>query len=251
MSDSNGGNGNGNDWQAASKAHGDPGYATSASYAGAFGARASNAMSTGTSATLYPGASVVSGGMPLLPVPMGQLVGQTPYFHPLGGMTAQQFQGLAAAAQQLYGTPEPKLADLEDAGITLGEIIAWRVWHVTTEQLLKSVATSNIWAPGEPMVGNVEHAGVHAWKSASGALTYAAGNQALVGKVALWGTVVEHEDGYRAEYAKPVSIEFTMGNNHWPPSLVHKIAKRYGIPVSAEIADAIVEQKATPWWKRR
>jgi hypothetical protein len=49
----------------------------------------------------------------------------------------------------------------------------------------------------------------------------------VVGAVALWGRVVEHEWGYRAQYARPVSLLEGFG--------VETVADAYGIPVlSAE-----------------
>jgi hypothetical protein len=49
----------------------------------------------------------------------------------------------------------------------------------------------------------------------------------VVGAVALWGRVVEHEWGYRAQYARPMALLEGVG--------VEAVADAYGIPVlSAE-----------------
>lgn len=54
--------------------------------------------------------------------------------------------------------------------------------------------------------------GIYAFRSVSHFLSFALqGYSDLVwGKVALWGDVVEHELGYRAEHAKLLSLEDTF-----------------------------------------
>lgn len=55
----------------------------------------------------------------------------------------------------------------------------------------------------------------------------------LIGQVALWGRVIEHEKGYRAEYAYPVSL--TVWN---------KVALPPGFPVASGLADSLGEVAA-------
>lgn len=125
------------------------------------------------------------------------------------------------------------------AGIRAGEIIAWRAWLVLStpedyryydkenwlfardRQLrLHSVITHSIWEKGR-MQGEIwgSHHGVHAFKSKTDAINYAAEFSVLatlaVGQVALWGDVIEHEIGYRAEFAKVHSINYLVGARWW------------------------------------
>lgn len=54
---------------------------------------------------------------------------------------------------------------IEDAGITVGEFIAWRAWKVKYG-FLTSAYVQEVWAPDAPMEGDVGKGyGVHAWKS--------------------------------------------------------------------------------------
>lgn len=74
-----------------------------------------------------------------------------------------------------------------------------------------------IWGPGEPMDGKTksteEHCGVYAYKKLRDFLSQHTDGLDVYGQVALWGDVIEHELGYRAEWAKIISIENTLGKD--------------------------------------
>lgn len=64
------------------------------------------------------------------------------------------------------------------------------------------------WEPGQPIVGyfhdgmpRAHGAGIYAMKECPDECT-----TDVIGKVALWGSVVEHEHGYRARYAYPLEL---------------------------------------------
>lgn len=106
---------------------------------------------------------------------------------------------------------------LPRSGLEAGEIIAWRLWASDDANLLMSVAAVNgnkrtVWPPGEPMTGNPgdhDKVGVHAWKTKRSAFDHLnQGGGGVIGRVALWGEVVEHELGYRAEFGKVLSIDY-------------------------------------------
>ncbi len=60
---------------------------------------------------------------------------------------------------------------------------------------------------GDP--GDYDKVGVYAWKTKRAALEQMAHYEGgIVGRVALWGEVVEHERGYRAEFGKVVSLDY-------------------------------------------
>lgn len=96
-------------------------------------------------------------------------------------------------------------------GWLVGELTGWRGWKVTPELLLKSMTADVVWAPDEPMDGNTkateEHNGIYAYKKARDFLSKHNEGLDIYGKVLMWGDVIEHELGYRAEYAKIVSLE--------------------------------------------
>jgi hypothetical protein len=120
-------------------------------------------------------------------------------------------------------------------------IVAWRVWMLIMEDSepvsLRSVSYRIRWKPGRPtrahcifnlkprqagMTYSWQHAGesapclahtcgVYALKYPAGLAewgTHYANNMAVrvVGQVSLWGKVLEHELGYRAEYGYPLSF---------------------------------------------
>lgn len=117
------------------------------------------------------------------------------------------------------GTEPATLDPLPRAGTTFGELIGWRVWFMA-RGYLRSIGThSTIWVPGEPMSGDpgdYDDVGVYAWKLKRHAVRQAIliggrGKEGrvitIVGRVQMWGEVVEHELGYRAQFAKILSLD--------------------------------------------
>lgn len=124
----------------------------------------------------------------------------------------------------------PKEGEGQGPEIVVGEIVGWRFWlpapplrynsPPSNPLRLFSLVYHSRWEPGEDSRGrtNVEGAGVHAYRDRSTAMRlqeefaseydfrhqYPA--QLVGGTVYLWGTVHEHENGYRAEYASIRSI---------------------------------------------
>lgn len=105
----------------------------------------------------------------------------------------------------------PDTGTVEDAGIRAGEIIGWRAWYVRGG-LLVSMAVAAKWIPGQPMTGDPKTSGVHAFKERKRVL-YTYGNIGIIviGRVALWGEVIEHEMGYRAEFGQVESLDEIRG----------------------------------------
>lgn len=128
--------------------------------------------------------------------------------------------------------PEP----LKTSAVIAGEIIAVRAWRARRIPLsakprtLRSLYQDEVvWRPGQTMTGDVGRdghgVGVHAYKDNSaeatrlfreyvGSYSLVAiykGDDIIIGKVKLWGDVVEHEHGYRAEFAKIVSLDEVAG----------------------------------------
>lgn len=145
---------------------------------------------------------------------------------------------------------------IEDAGIRAGEIIAHRCWRIEGGLLRSVYRRQHIWRPGEPMTGDVRgEYGVHAFNERGLVSMYcemtAAWSQNWVsfkwnddgsfemiehpdteaifaiGTVALWGEVIEHERGYRAEFARIASIDSIRGKTE--PSLLAELRERYGV----------------------
>ena len=130
---------------------------------------------------------------------------------------------------------------IEDAGIRAGEITAWRAWRVREGRLYSVYMESCEWRPGKPMmaIGAIgEYCGVHAFKDRGRAENYLMMhtlNQIeaaimrhyidgfALGTVDLWGEVIEHQDGYRAEFAQVASLDQTVGFD------LDALRARYGV----------------------
>jgi hypothetical protein len=97
-------------------------------------------------------------------------------------------------------------------------IIAWRAWKIGSvgaRTLLKSVVVDVLWPSCEPLmaedlppVGSVTRGpGIYATKTKEDAHRAMTGwSCSVYGTVALWGHVVEHQLGYRAQYAYPQHV---------------------------------------------
>lgn len=126
-----------------------------------------------------------------------------------------------------------------------GPITGWRCWFVNeSEGLLRSVTQRTAWAPGVPMKGDPapgNHSGIYAMKARELLRDdYDNDRDFMVfGKVALWGKVIEHAKGYRAQYAYPLEIDLRVDAAPMPgfPSspmldaVAAKIRYRYGCVV--------------------
>lgn len=100
---------------------------------------------------------------------------------------------------------------LRSEGVRAGEIIAWRAWNIA-DGLLVSVTASCKWKPDETLTGDAAGGyGIHAYKAPHGPLldSYVEKDSQtkwVIGEVALWGDIIEHEEGYRAQYGRVHSL---------------------------------------------
>src|SRR5215471_8307896 len=109
---------------------------------------------------------------------------------------------------------------LKRSGIRVGEIIAYRAWRVIEprwwwagDDLLHSVLIkAYVWNPDEPATGDVRIHGIYSLRDvirSKQEYFYSVGRVSLLfGKVKIWGEVVEHEWGYRSQFAKIVSLDY-------------------------------------------
>ena len=109
---------------------------------------------------------------------------------------------------------------IEDAGFKIGEIVAYRAWAYRDGTIRSVVYDNYLWLPGgiqfDPEKSVYEGFGFHAFKDMHDALEQFHHLYTLVifGEVYLWGEVIEHENGYRAQYAKIKKI--TSSNSGSP-----------------------------------
>lgn len=152
----------------------------------------------------------------------------------LGTLTASEIAQLHALAGQIspgWLTFDP-FADtrkpVESTGIKVGEIIGWRMWRVR-KGYLYPYSQEKMWVPKEPMNGNVPdhgHEGIWAFKEKRPAIAKMTDTDGLTvyGSVKMWGQVVEHELGYRSEYAAINTLEDIHddeGGRNWRQMLLY------------------------------
>lgn len=145
----------------------------------------------------------------------------------------------------IYTLPEPKPSTIPYAGIRAGELIGHRLWLVLENNQLCSLAHHFIWEPEAVVIGEVDKpinalsmfriiwGGTYSFRDdsriASELMNWELpqfpalisfdllGFRAFVvrgiacGTIKCWGEVIEHEHGYRAQYAKLTSIQQVIG----------------------------------------
>jgi hypothetical protein len=103
------------------------------------------------------------------------------------------------------------------SGFQFGRLVAYRIWRIDRNRLI-SLSAGYVWKPGAngPAQGmGVDGGGFYAFKELSGAVELSGGPRSTgrgrrypcaIGKVSLWGEIVEHELGYRAQFAKIIEL---------------------------------------------
>jgi hypothetical protein len=115
------------------------------------------------------------------------------------------------------GKDDPDLsarsAGLQSLDFEVGEITAWRIWRLGKDGMVYSPIVNMPWFPGEvmralPHLGAED--GIYASKTRP-EMKWPPSPRAswplVVGRVSLWGSVIEHENGYRAENARIVGFD--------------------------------------------
>lgn len=133
-------------------------------------------------------------------------------------------------------------------------ILAFRTWRVVPAHLNDGLHLGSIWIqafrwpplkPAESLVGPdlSNEFGIHGFKTLALAMEYLDGISFTVslasscfGMVSLWGKVIEHEKGYRAQYAYPYHI------HTWDSNLAKYLSRTY-------LCDA--DADATQYFKNR
>jgi hypothetical protein len=131
-------------------------------------------------------------------------------------------------------------AALGEPRIRAGEIIGWRIWRLCNG-LLQSMIVPYIWHPGvfdrssSKRVGYYNYnPGYHAFRhqdqAERDASLHAHRSPVVTGSVAMWGEVIEHQHGWRSEYAAVRSLikitgDIRFRSTHW---LLIELREKYG-----------------------
>ena len=132
----------------------------------------------------------------------------------------------------------------EDSGIRAGEIISFRLWWLV-EGKLRSLVRAFFWEPHAVVRGDVDafipyidiYLGVYSFKEQSKALSQmkswyrwgnGVGSSVILGSILSWGTVIEHEFGYRSECAKIMTLDAIIG-----PGNLEDLQARYGVKAAS------------------
>jgi len=160
----------------------------------------------------------------------------------------------------------------ENAGIRTGEIIGYRVWFVQILRdgscSLRSYSYNHTWVPGNylsPNGADEGTAGFHAHKTMrrvrqeypltylnhyGGVNTHLKGF--AYGEVKLWGTVYEHTEGYRAEYARVHRLTDIYMADHMAcaSDVFEKLQRVYGCEIGRQQDPQIIVDSST-WTGRK
>jgi hypothetical protein len=103
-----------------------------------------------------------------------------------------------------------------------------RTWLGRDDDRLHSVYMEHyVWHPDKPARGDIREHCIysfrHVLRSKQDYDYPSAHGDLLFGKVKIWGEIVEHEEGYRSEFAKIVSLDYG------DPELLDKFRKIYGV----------------------
>ena len=169
-----------------------------------------------------------------------------PTFPPLPPPVPSPTVELTAAEERLYmefigrRRTTVELKPQPPKSLMAGPILAWRVWRVSENGRLISLHYETVWPFGYPLVASSVPErgpqGIYAMKSRDDLATQEVSADQVIGQVALWGRVIEHVKGYRAQYAYPYKILLTGGRLPMPgfpqPARDGKLAalirERYG-----------------------
>jgi hypothetical protein len=122
------------------------------------------------------------------------------------------------------------------APLSLEEVEGWRAWSVVERDgsyVLSSLTRAEAWEPGRPFVATCTRKQHDAPGARCSCGVYAAADRdelarlgriagAAIGRVSLWGRLVEHSRGYRAGSAYPTRIRLVcvvcLGEGHGEPA---------------------------------
>ena len=124
-----------------------------------------------------------------------------------------------------------------DDGIRLGEIVGRRAWHVDIfSGYLLALNSPIVWPPGEAMEAHCESGVFRGAPHEAPDEACTCGLYALKpgqdvadcwGEVELWGSYLEGERGYCAQYARPTRINRVLFLGKYDQKILDRVTNRY------------------------
>jgi hypothetical protein len=138
-------------------------------------------------------------------------------------------------------------------------LVGWRAWAIVDSPAgleLRSLVYAHTWPAREPLQQECEaggclaarwpaqphSCGIHAFKQRADAVGYPAtwearrtgfsvtSDEYVIGQVSLWGRVIEHERGFRAQFAYPYALFLAPAQQRFR----NPLATRYGVEVEID-----------------
>lgn len=127
------------------------------------------------------------------------------------GTTGQQAYAKQQALLAYYNSANSTSNPIKRAGLKVGEFIGWRMWQIKGDYL-QSYSAQHIWPPHSVMKEDnlTDHGseGIWSFKEKSRALHKMMEYPGTAyGSIKMWGDVIEYTEGYRAQFAKIISID--------------------------------------------
>jgi hypothetical protein len=154
------------------------------------------------------------------------------------GSAAAGAAGASQAGADAGARTDPA-GDPDRIALYAGTYTGWRSWGVDSKGTLQSATASEIWPAGAalemrctPAAHTIPQAdcscGIYAFKTRQDLEGSEYAQMPVHGRVALWGRVIEHEHGYRAQRAYPAQLWVAA---HLPIGVVDQLRTKYGVPI--------------------
>lgn len=133
-------------------------------------------------------------------------------------------------------SPVKKRVPLPEESIlcATGGIVGWRLWRIPCFGDTLLSINGEAWKPREALRAECKkgptqcqgihcECGIYAWKNRSNVEENDNSCNCIKGEVWLWGKIIEHAKGYRAEYAYPKAFEKSVDAD--------RVARAYGVKI--------------------
>lgn len=193
-----------------------------------------------------------------LSAPAAEFLGARSYAELLQKLTDPTSKSASAVTTALAQVrPASELPEPEPAGVFPAPIVGYRAWELSdgARPRLRSLTSGTAWPVREPLVASCPldsakpHDAAPDWDCPCGIYAYAEPDMlsapgmipsmlpsvAIVrGEVNLWGKVIRHKAGYRAQYAYPRRLHISA-RVPWASLVAEALERDYGVPCDVQV----------------